>query len=1091
MTTGDATVLITDMEGSTAFTAAEGDETAVELIRVHERVVRETLSLHGGREIKSMGDGFMLMFSSPAAGVMCALDLQKSLAEHNIEHPNQPLNVRMGINSGPVIEEKGDIYGTTVNAASRIAAKARSGQLLTSGGVRDAALLDADCTFVDRGLFWLKGLREQWRLYEATRGPVTPYRPAIAEGRTPFVDRDVERAQLRTAVDAAFDGRGAVVLLAGDQGTGKSRLADEMGNEAEGRGMRYLLGRCYEVAQNQPYTPLIEIFESLERHLEPRAFRATLGEAAGEMARLVPEIRRRYPAIPPTAELPADQERRFLFASTRSVLASLAAVRPLFLVWDDIHWADEPTLAFLEHLATDIAELPILIIATYQYGEVSPMRPLRATLEALHRRRLVEQIEIDPLHKEDIHALLTSITGVAPPQRLTDLLFRDTEGNAFFFEEVVRHLADGDLLFDEDGAWRTDFDDLHLEVPESLRLVLRRRLEGLSDLAQKVLMKAALIGRGFGWDLFETVANLDEDSLLDALDEAERARLITSVADKGIVRFTFSHELIRQTIVDDISPARKQRMHLDIADAMEAVYTGSLAEHAEAIAAHLERAGHRDADRSVHFLVLAGERALDVAAYEDARRHLDKALALLPDNDFPKRGLVLERLGTTARSLGRPDEAISIWSQALDAYEAGGDPDAVARLSLDAGVQVAWWLRGRSTSALVERGLKALGERVTAVRAGLIALSAAVASQALAYDRATELFDEALSIAREHDDPRVLGMVLYGRAAHHFAYNEFADTIVYGIESIEHLRTGGELWNLANVLGYVGNAHVWLGRFDEAATFGAEGEVLASRLGNWSALIFAERAQFQAWWGKEPDLDYYARDGVKALELGQTQRFQWLEALGRTRMGLADFWRGRWEDALANFEEAARLEPPGSSGGHSGGLILLSAYAGDHVRAAELLEKARPQFAEPGSPHSMTTESLTLVAIEAFAVIGHDEDAASLYPLVAEMLEAGKLGRGWDYRLMNTLAGIAATCANDFPAAERHFLDGLERVESLPLRLEEGDVCRFYAWMLLRRDAGGDNEKARVLIDRAVAAYRRVGMPRHEALATELLAQRA
>lgn len=1091
MTTNEVTVLITDMEGSTAFTAEEGDRTAVELMRVHERLVRQTLGVHEGREIKSMGDGFMLMFPSPASGVMCALDLLDALAQHNEMRPDQPLNVRMGINSGPVIEEKGDIYGTTVNAASRVAAKARSGQVLVSQGVRDAAAEDVDCNFVDRGLFWLKGLREQWRLFEATHASSAPYRPAIAEGRTPFVDRDLERVQLRSLVDAAMEGHGSIVLLAGDQGTGKSRLADEIGNEAQGRGMRYLLGRCYEVAQNQPYTPLIETFESLERRLEPAAFRATLGEAAGEIARLLPDIRRRFPEIPPTADLPADQERRFLFASTRAVLASLAAVRPLFLVWDDIHWADEPTLAFLEHLATDISDLPILIVATYQYGEVSPVRPLRATLEALHRRRLVEQIEIGPLSRDDIHALLTSITDVEPPPELSDVLFRDTEGNAFFFEEVVRHLSDRGLLFDDAGAWRGDLGDTHLDVPESLRLVLRRRLEALSEDAQKVLMRAALIGRGFGWDLFETLANTDEDTLLDALDEAEHTRLIASATERGVVRFTFSHELIRQTIVDDVSPARSQRLHLDIADAMERVYSGSLPEHAEAIAAHLERAGHRDADRSVHFLLLAGERAIEVAAYADAQRLLERALALLPDNDFSKRGLVLERLGTASRSLGRPDDAIAIWTRALDAYEAAGNLDAVARLCLDAGVQVAAWIRGQSTTALVERGLKALGDRITAVRAGLIALSAGIASQSATYERATELFDEALPIARAEGDARVLGMVLYGRAAHHFSYNEFDQTIAYGTESIDHLRAGGDLWNLANVLGYVGNAYSWLGRFEEGAQFGAEGEPLATRLTNWPALIFAERAQFQAWFGKAPDLEYYEKDGKRALELGQTQGFRWLQALGWTRMGLAAFWCGRWDEALRNFEEAARVEPAGATGGHSGGLILTKAYAGDHTDALELLEKARPQFTTPGSHHSMTGEALTLVAIEAFALLGRDADAAELYPVAAEVVRGGMIARVWDYRLLETVAGVGATCAGDLEAAEQHFENGLRRIAELPLRLEEGDACRFYAWMLLRRDAGGDNEKARVLIDRAVAAYRRVGMPRHEALATELLAQRA
>ena len=148
-------VLITDMEGSTAFTDARGDEAAIELIREHEQIVRRVIRAYDAREIKSMGDGFMIAFASPVTGIACALELLGSLRAHNDAHPDRPLNIRMGMNAGPAIEEGGDLYGTTVNAAARIAAKARSGQLLVPDAVRLVAA--GDWEFVDRGLFWLQG----------------------------------------------------------------------------------------------------------------------------------------------------------------------------------------------------------------------------------------------------------------------------------------------------------------------------------------------------------------------------------------------------------------------------------------------------------------------------------------------------------------------------------------------------------------------------------------------------------------------------------------------------------------------------------------------------------------------------------------------------------------------------------------------------------------------------------------------------------------------------------------------------------------------------------------------------------------------
>src|SRR5205823_1310896 len=147
------------------------------------------------------------------AGIACALDIQEALGRYNDANPDQPIRVRMGLNDGPVIEERGDLYGTTVNATSRIAAKARSGQVLVSESVRKHSGDAGDWSFVDRGLFWLKGLRERWTLYEATRGPEQALPPS-AEGRTPFIDRDDERASMRLYVDAALEGRGGFVLLA-------------------------------------------------------------------------------------------------------------------------------------------------------------------------------------------------------------------------------------------------------------------------------------------------------------------------------------------------------------------------------------------------------------------------------------------------------------------------------------------------------------------------------------------------------------------------------------------------------------------------------------------------------------------------------------------------------------------------------------------------------------------------------------------------------------------------------------------------------------------------------------------------------------
>src|SRR5262245_54802502 len=163
------TVLFTDMEGSTEFASARGDEMGMALLRVHERIAREAADEHTGRVIKSTGDGFLVVFETPRAGVAAALEISGRLRDYNARNVDTALRVRMGLNAGPVIEDAGDVFGLVVSTAARVAAKARTGQVLVSESVR-SQIPEHEWVFVDRGLFWLKGLREQWRLFEVARG---------------------------------------------------------------------------------------------------------------------------------------------------------------------------------------------------------------------------------------------------------------------------------------------------------------------------------------------------------------------------------------------------------------------------------------------------------------------------------------------------------------------------------------------------------------------------------------------------------------------------------------------------------------------------------------------------------------------------------------------------------------------------------------------------------------------------------------------------------------------------------------------------------------------------------------------------------
>jgi len=291
---GTVTVLFTDVEGSTGLTTSRGDEAARDVLRAHEELVRQQVQEHDGREVKAIGDGFMVAFGSARKAVACAVGIQRALEEHSRGQPQgDQVRVRMGLNTGEVVRERDDLFGETVNAAARIAAKAKGGQVLISEATKGVLGRAQDVQIVDRGRFRLKGFPERWRLFEVVwqEEPPASTAPLLVE-RTPFVGREAERAELRRCLDQVAGGHGALVMIGGEPGVGKTRLAEELMAEARQRGMTALIGHCYEMEGAPPCIPYVEILETAARMFPPETMRETLGDSAPEVAKLMPELRR-------------------------------------------------------------------------------------------------------------------------------------------------------------------------------------------------------------------------------------------------------------------------------------------------------------------------------------------------------------------------------------------------------------------------------------------------------------------------------------------------------------------------------------------------------------------------------------------------------------------------------------------------------------------------------------------------------------------------------------------------------------------------------------------------------------------------------
>jgi class 3 adenylate cyclase/tetratricopeptide (TPR) repeat protein len=1087
---GTVTILFTDVEGSTDLTTRLGDDAAREVLRACDELVRQQVARHRGHEVKHTGDGLMVAFQSARRAVACAVDIQRAIAGRNRREPELAVRVRIGLNTGEVIREEADLFGATVTAAARIANHADAGEILISEIAKGVLGAATTVQLEDQGEAQLKGFPEPMRLYrvawEEAAGPAGLRLPE----RTPFVGRESERAKLRRLLDQAVRGQGALVMIGGEPGVGKTRLAEELAAEARQRGVLTWTGHCYEMEGAPPYIPFVEMLEATARIVPREAFREALGDAAPEVAKLMPELRRLFPDIGPPLELPPEQERRYLFNSVQEFLERAARVQPLFLVWEDLHWADDSTLLLLQHIAQRISEMPVLIVGTYRDVELDVGRPLARALQELTRERLAHDLALKRLPEAEVAAMLRILSGQEPPSSLVQAVYKETEGNPFFVEEVFKHLAEEGKLFNAQGRWQSDLSIGELEVPRGVRLVIGQRLERVCPECRRVLTTAAVIGRAFSFELFNALGEVETDALLDAVDEAERAHLIMAAGDGREALFTFAHELIRQTLLSGLSLPRRQRLHLRVAEAMERVYARTLEEHAGDLAYHLYQAGTAaEPEKAAHYLVLAGERAFGAAAFEDALRHYENALSLQPVDDQRGRADLLFKRGLGLRSLGRWEEALADWREALDIYEELGDAGAVGRMSTDMCYQLGWGARFEESLEIGRRGLVALGEGVSAERCRLLGNVGRILSLSGQYAAGSSRLAQSLEMAEQLGDQRLLGEILDQKARHHWYNAQYPEAVDAGMRAAELLRSAGDLWNLVDALWATEWSLLPLGRLDEAAKIGQELELVAASVGHLAALVHARHVRACRELMLTGDIDAYQESARDDLELARSIGHGWVSVF-HMWLGLGRFWRGRWEEALQDFQEAVNLEPPGLWAGAAWGyLSLFKAYAGDSNEALAMLEQERQNLPRPGQANTLGSWTMLLAVVEGLAVLGEREEAAKLYPLVEEAIDSRALLRETGVGLLQTAAGVAAAAGRQWKKAEQHYQTALRQAHEIPVVLEQPEVRRWYARMLVDRNAPGDREKARQLLTEAIAMYRHIGMPKHVEMAEELLGE--
>jgi predicted ATPase len=509
----------------------------------------------------------------------------------------------------------------------------------------------------------------------------------------PFVGRESELLQLHGAFEAAANGDGRLVLLVGEPGIGKTALSDQLCRFVTASGGLPLVGHCYEEGSfRPPYQPFVEVFASYLHGLDTETLHANLGSSAADLARIVPTLRYRLQGSPPAPVDPEEDRWRLLQAAT-DLLHRAGAKQPLLVVLEDLHDADRGTLDMLLYLARNLHGARILVVGTYRDVAVDRAHPLSAALAELHRASNAARIQLHGMSTEEVHRLLTETSQQTVPQPFAELVQRQTEGNPLFVRETLRFVIEAGLVEQRDGALRRVGDQsLAGRIPEGLRDAVGKRLSRLSEDTNRVLSVASVLGREFQLDVLSRVLAGPDEELETALEEASAAGIIEEQsAVVATITYRFSHAFFRQTLYDEIVAPRRNRLHQQVARALEEVHRARLEEHAAELAEHYAFSSEAvDSAKAVRYSELAARRATEVFAYSEAARHLERALLVqeLSDSEGQARRCdLLLALGEALWPAGETERVIArVAPDALTLAEREGDRSRAfraCRLALD------------------------------------------------------------------------------------------------------------------------------------------------------------------------------------------------------------------------------------------------------------------------------------------------------------------------------------------------------------------------------------------------------------------------
>jgi class 3 adenylate cyclase/tetratricopeptide (TPR) repeat protein len=698
-------VLFADLVGFTSLSESRDAEEVRELLSRYFESCRRLVELYGGVVEKFIGDAVMAVWGTPVTqeddaerAVRAALDLVAAVSALGDEVGAPELRARAGVLTGEAAVNlaatgEGMVAGDLVNTAARIQGEAEPGTVLVGEATRRAS--EAAIAFEAAGEHELKGKAEPVALWQAVRVTAARGGALRSEGlEAPFVGRERELRLVKELLHGSWEqSRPQLVQITGIAGIGKSRLAWEFFKYLDGLAEQafWHRGRCLAYGEGVAYWALAEMVRMRAQILEGEDPDSAREKLAACLAEYVPDAEERAWIGPRLGNLlgleeRVDSDRQDLFAAWRLFFERIADRDPVVLVFEDLQWADQALLAFVEFLLEWSASQRLYVLALSR-PELAEKQP-----EFGRGVRNTATLALEPLGDSDMTRLLDGYVPGLPEELKAQVLGR-AQGVPLYAVETVRMLLDRGLLAQEGSVYRPTGEIERLEIPESLHALAAARLDGLPAEERALVQEACVLGKSFTKQALAALTGQAEADLEPLLAGLVRKEVLSLQADPRAPergQYGFLQELLRQVAYETLSRKDRKTRHLAAVAALEQTYHGADEEVPEVIAAHLLAAAEALPDdpdtqeirqRAQAELVRAGERAAALAAPEEAQHYLDQA-AELATGEPTLQAELLQRAGILAYQAGSTSEARQRLEEAIRLHEQNGDQPAAARAGI-------------------------------------------------------------------------------------------------------------------------------------------------------------------------------------------------------------------------------------------------------------------------------------------------------------------------------------------------------------------------------------------------------------------------